>query len=80
MAKKIVHQGDFGLFLPHIFALSSRLEAVFPASRHTSALVGQRFNQNQSPHTHQVVCGDGQPVGPVHPIQTMQLYLTQLAV
>ena len=35
-----------------------RLEAVFSASRHTSALMGQRFNRNQSPHAHQVMGHD----------------------
>ena len=56
------------------------LEAVFPASRHTSALLGQRFNRNQPPHAHQVLRRDAQLPEPVHPIQSAQFHLARLTI
>jgi hypothetical protein len=41
------------LFLPLFPRFVLPLEAVFPASRHTAALTGQRFNRNQTPNPHQ---------------------------
>ena len=50
-------------------------QAVFSACGDTSALAGHRLNRNESPHAHQVISRDGQPIEPVHSLQTTQLDL-----
>jgi hypothetical protein len=68
------------LFLPQFPRFEVCLEAVLPASKHTSALLGQLFNRNQPPHAHQILRHDGQPIGPIHTPQPAQLHLAQRPV
>jgi len=69
----------FGRFSPQISAFVLPMEAVILAPRDTSALLGPRFNRDQPPHAHQIIRHDGQPVEPIHPIQSAQLHLAQRA-
>jgi len=72
--------GLFGLFLPRFPLFVLCLEAVLPASRHTSALLGERFNRSQSPHAHRVLRRDARLPEPVRSIQSAQLHLARLAI